>query len=111
MNCICNAKHVYTARKGKVYKSDFINETLQGYRVKNGIKVYEHIVYKKKLRVGWQYESQKPFYTECSFLNEHEAIIYAEQQILCMETFYEEKLQKIKDLKFQISQRQNKGDL
>ena len=105
MTCTCNAKHVYTARGGKVYKSDFINETLQGFRVKNGIKVYEHVVYKKKLRVGWQYECQKPFYTECSFLNEHEAIAYAEQQILCMETFYEGKLQKIKALKLQISNR------
>ena len=103
--CTCNAEHVYTARGGKVYKSDFIKETLQGYRVKNGIKVYEHVVYKNKLRVGWQIECQQPFYTERSFLNESEAIAHAEQQILCMEIYYEGKLRRITALKAQISNR------
>ncbi|TMO02908.1 hypothetical protein [Pseudoalteromonas sp. S558] len=103
--CTCNAKHVYTAIKGKVYKSDFIKETLQGYNVVNGIRKYHHLVWKKKLRVGWLFECQKPFYTECSFLNESEAIEYANKQILCMETYYKAELQKITALKTQISNR------
>ncbi len=109
MTCSCNATHVYTAKEGKVYKSKLVNETLQGYRVEGGIRVYSHIVYKDKLRIGWKLECQKPFYTERAFLNRNDAESFAVEQVLCMENYYRNELRKIEDLKAALYKPEHSG--
>jgi len=90
---------VYTCIQGKIYEGVLINETKCGYRVRGGIRVYEHVVFKNKIRTGWLLDEQKPFYTEASFINYFDAVNFARKQLISMEGYYKERMIEILNAK------------
>lgn len=98
--CEClKGKKCYTVVFGKITESEVVNETPKGYRVKNGKFIYEHMVYKLRIYSGWLSDAERYFYTEKTVLNYDEALKICRDQIMCMENYYTEKLNKIQNLK------------
>lgn len=95
---------IYTCIKGEVITGSLVNETLQGFRVEGGKVSYGHIVFKSKLRTGWITADQKPYFTEKSFSTIYQAAIFANEQLISMETYYLEKLWLIKEAKLKLGQ-------
>ena len=95
----------YTIAFGAITESEIVNETPKGFRVKNGKFKYEHMVYKLRVYSGWISSENRYFYTEKTVLNYDEALKICNDQIICMEGFYKEKLSKINELKKKL-----KGD-
>ena len=98
--CGCvKGKKCYTVVFGNITESEIVNETNKGYRVKNGKFKYEHIVYKERVYSGWVFSEQRFFYTEKTVLDYDEAVKICNEQIICMQSYYEKKLDEIKRLK------------
>lgn len=94
---------IYTCIKGEIYEGNLVRETLQGYVVRGGTRIAEHIVVKRKLRVGWILDEQKPFYTVCSFVEYSKARLFAKAQILSMENYYNDRLVEIQKIKSNLN--------
>jgi len=97
-NCI-KGKKCYTVVFGVITESEIVNATPKGFRVKNGKFKYEHMVYKSRVYSGWTSSENRYFYTEKTVLSYGEALKICNEQIICMESYYKEKLSKISSLK------------
>lgn len=97
-NCL-KGKKCYTVVFGRITESEIVNETPKGYRVKNGKFKYEHMVYKLRVYSGWTSSEERYFYTEKTVLSYDDAVEICNDQIICMESYYKEKLSKINALK------------
>lgn len=101
--CEClKGKKCYTVVFGEITESEIVNETPKGYRVKDGKVKYEHMVYKLRVYSGWLTSEDRYFYTEKTVLSREEALKICNDQIICMESYYKEKLNKIKYLKSKL---------